>query len=208
MRRRLRPELGRVDTSNDFFADLPVIWAMKRKKPAAVSAEDASLFREAIGEVRRIEIEDGVRERPAPSPVPRMRARDEAEALQESRSLPAGDAAFDGAEPLSYRRDEISARTLKRLATGQYSVQDEIDLHHLRAADAEALLKRFLNQARADAHFCLRVIHGKGLRSENAPVLKALVDRLLRQRGDVLAFASAPANQGGTGAVLVLLNRH
>jgi DNA-nicking Smr family endonuclease len=179
---------------------------MKRKKPAAVSTEDANLFREAIGEVRRIEIAEVASERPPPPPVPRMRARDEAEALQQSRASPAGDAVFDGAEPLGYRRDEIAARTLKRLASGQYSVQDEIDLHHLRAADAEVVLKQFLNQARLEQHFCVRVIHGKGLRSENAPVLKALVDRVLRQRGDVLAFASAPANQGGTGAVLVLLN--
>lgn len=180
---------------------------MKRRKPTAVSAEDASLFREAIGEVRRIEADEVAVLRTPPAPVPRMRARDESEALRESRYLSVDDSAFDGAEPLSYRRDEISARTLKRLATGQYALQDEIDLHHLRAADAETMLKRFLDQARNEDRFCVRVIHGKGLRSENTPVLKALVDRLLRLRGDVLAFASAPPRMGGTGAVLVLLNR-
>ena len=52
----------------------------------------------------------------------------------------------------------------------------------------------------------VRIIHGKGLRSEGAPVLKMLVDRVLRLRGDVLAFASAPPAQGGAGAVLVLLD--
>ncbi len=180
---------------------------MKRRKPPAVSAEDASLFREAIGAVRRIEIAEAADKPAAPAPVPRMRARDEVEALRESRSPVPADAGFDGSEPLSYRRDEISARTLKRLGSGQYSVQDEIDLHSLRAIDAEAVLKRFLDEAGAQERFCVRVIHGKGLKSENGPVLKALVDRLLRQRGDVLAFASAPPNQGGTGAVLVLLNR-
>jgi DNA-nicking Smr family endonuclease len=36
-------------------------------------------------------------------------------------------------------------------------------------------------------------------------VLKNLVDRALRQRADVLAFHSPRAAQGGTGAVLVLL---
>ena len=40
-----------------------------------------------------------------------------------------------------------------------------------------------------------------------APVIKNLVDRLLRQRADVMAFHSAPPAQGGTGAVLVLLAR-
>lgn len=179
---------------------------MKRRKPAPVSADDADLFRASIGDVRRIEAEENVTSRPPPAPAARMRERDEAEALRESR-LPPVDEAFDGAEPLTYRRDEISARTLKRLASGQYSIQDEIDLHHLRAHDAEAVLKRFLDHARDEDRFCVRVIHGKGLRSEATPVLKALVDRLLRQRGDVLAFASAPSRMGGTGAVLVLLNR-
>jgi DNA-nicking Smr family endonuclease len=180
---------------------------MKRRKPAPVSAEDANLFRESIGDVRRIEADEIATTRPPPTPVPRMRARDEAEALRASRSPVADEAAFDGTEPLSYRRDEVSARTLKRLAAGQYSIQDEIDLHHLRSADAESALKRFLDQARAEDRFCVQVIHGKGLRSESTPVLKALVDRLLRLRADVLAFASAPPRMGGTGAVLVLLNR-
>jgi DNA-nicking Smr family endonuclease len=39
------------------------------------------------------------------------------------------------------------------------------------------------------------------------PALKNLVDRMLRQRADILAFHSAPAAQGGTGAVMVLLAR-
>jgi DNA-nicking Smr family endonuclease len=44
------------------------------------------------------------------------------------------------------------------------------------------------------------------LRSKAAgPVLKALTDRLLRRRDDVIAFASARPMQGGTGAVVVLL---
>jgi DNA-nicking Smr family endonuclease len=52
----------------------------------------------------------------------------------------------------------------------------------------------------------VRIIHGKGLRSKAAgPVLKALTDRMLRRRDDVIAFASARPAQGGTGAVIVLL---
>ena len=55
---------------------------------------------------------------------------------------------------------------------------------------------------------CVRIIHGKGRNSEaRLPVLKNLVDRILRQRADILAFHSPPAAQGGTGAVLVLLEK-
>ena len=63
-----------------------------------------------------------------------------------------------------------------------------------------------MGSSRAGGHACVRIIHGKGLRTvDGGSVLKALVDRLLRQRADVLAFASAPEAMGGTGAVLVLL---
>jgi DNA-nicking Smr family endonuclease len=53
---------------------------------------------------------------------------------------------------------------------------------------------------------CVRVIHGKGLRSnERLPVLKNLVSHLLRQIPAVMAFVSARQNDGGTGATYVLL---
>jgi len=87
-------------------------------------------------------------------------------------------------------------------------VQDELDLHGATAAQAERLLRQFLLDAHAHEHGCVRIVHGKGLQSDGgAPVLKNLVDRMLRLRSDVLAFHSAPAGQGGTGAILVLLAR-
>ena len=180
---------------------------MKRRPTPTVTDDDAALFRDAIGDVRRIEVENAATARPPPTPEPRMRERDEEDALQESRFLPASAEAFALGEPLSYRRDEVPAKALKRLAAGEYAVQDEVDLHHLPAAEAEKLLKAFLTHARQQRHHCVRVIHGKGLRSEAGPVLKAMVDAVLRHRGDVLAFSSAPPAQGGTGAVLVLLGK-
>lgn len=176
---------------------------MKRKAPP-VPAEDAALFRDAIGAVRRIEASAAATAKPAPPPEPRRLRMDEAEALRESRDV-AALAAIDPADELAFRRNEVPEKTLRQLRRGQFSIQDELDLHLLRAAEAERLLKTFLNQARRGSRLCVRVIHGKGLRSESAPVLKSLVDKVLRHRGDVLAFASAPLNQGGTGAVLVLL---
>lgn len=174
---------------------------MKRRS-TPVAPEDAALFRDAIGEVRRIEAEAAVPERPRPEPEARRFAQDEAEALVESRSP--GTETGDG-ELVAWRKPSLDERVLRQLKRGEFSISDEIDLHHLRAAEAEALLKRFLNEARGGFHPCVRIVHGKGLRSEGAPVLKQIVDRVLRQRGDVIAFASAPQGQGGSGAVLVLL---
>ena len=53
----------------------------------------------------------------------------------------------------------------------------------------------------------MRVIHGKGLSSrDHEPVLKARVGGWLAQRADVLAFCQARPEEGGSGAVLVLLS--
>jgi DNA-nicking Smr family endonuclease len=139
-----------------------------------------------------------------------MAERDEADARDAFRRamdeplLEAGDA-------LAWRRDDADPRVLRRLARGEYAVEDEIDLHGADAIRAEAMLRRFLQESRDAGTGCVRVIHGKGLHGSDGfdasgvPVLKNLVDRMLRRRSDVLAFHSAPARAGGTGAVLVLL---
>lgn len=171
----------------------------------ASDEDDAALFRSAIGPVRELPSVAPPPQAPKPRPSAKMAQRDDRDArseflrLLDSPLLQAGDA-------LRYRRDEVPERVLQRLGRGHYAAQDELDLHRCDAATAEAMLKRFLKEARDDGDGCVRIVHGKGLHADDGvATLKNLVDRLLRQRGDVLAFHSAPGAQGGTGAVLVLL---
>jgi DNA-nicking Smr family endonuclease len=52
----------------------------------------------------------------------------------------------------------------------------------------------------------VRVIHGKGLSSKDRePVLKTRIGNWLIQRADVLAFCQARPEEGGSGAVVILL---
>ncbi len=169
--------------------------------------DDAALFLSAIGEVTRLpQAEAPATGKPRPKPRARMAEQDEAMALGEFAKLLQSSTPLEAGDVASYRRKNLPARMFQRLKRGQYSVQDELDLHGATALQAEGLLRRFLADAHAHDHGCVRVIHGKGQRSDSeAPVLKNLVDRMLRQRADVMAFHSAPPTQGGTGAVLVLL---
>jgi DNA-nicking Smr family endonuclease len=81
-------------------------------------------------------------------------------------------------------------------------------LHGLTTEAARDELTAFIRNARQHGHRCVRIIHGKGLRSpDKRSVLKAKTDRWLRQKNDVLAFCSARPVDGGTGAVYVLLKR-
>jgi DNA-nicking Smr family endonuclease len=102
----------------------------------------------------------------------------------------------------------VSETVLRQLRRGVFRVESEIDLHGMTVAEAAARLNEFLRAARTREWRCVRVIHGKGLRSGNrGPVLKNTVNTLLRRTAAVLAFASARPADGGTGATLVLLAR-
>lgn len=178
--------------------------------PGPEAEDDAALFRAAIGPVRELPAVPAPPTATKPAPVPSMARRDEEDARSEfQRALEASflkSTHLEAGDAMRYRRDEVPPRVLRRLGQGDYAAQDELDLHHADSAQAEALLRRFLKEARDAGIGCVRVIHGKGLHGDSrVPVLKNLVDRLLRQRADVLAFHSAPAAQGGNGAVLVLL---
>ena len=170
--------------------------------------DDAALFREAIGPVRELAPGELPPPRPRPKPRARQFERDEVDALRQSRDAPFDLANPDIGDRLEFRRPNVGPAILRRLKRGQYAVEDEIDLHGATAEGALELLRRFLHEAHDEGHRCLRIVHGKGLRSrDGVPVLKAVTDRFLRHNGDVLAFASAPEAGGGSGAVLVLLRR-
>jgi DNA-nicking Smr family endonuclease len=173
--------------------------------------DDATLFRAAIGadagQVRELPQAPLPPSPPKPKPAANMARRDEDAARNEFQQMQVS--ALEAGDALRYRRAEISAQVLKKLARGDYAAQEELDLHGLPARTAESLLRNFLRDCRQHGLGCVRIVHGKGRNSEERlPVLKNLVDRVLRQRADVLAFHSPPATQGGTGAVLVLLDKH
>jgi DNA-nicking Smr family endonuclease len=110
------------------------------------------------------------------------------------------------ADPLSFRRPGVREQTLRHLRRGRYPVEDELDLHGLSQAAARDYLADFLAAGRNAGLRCVRVVHGKGYRSgARGPVLKIAVNTWLRRHPDVLAFTSARAIDGGTGAVYVLL---
>jgi DNA-nicking Smr family endonuclease len=99
-------------------------------------------------------------------------------------------------------------RWLDRLRGGRVAPDAELDLHGHTAASAAVALAAAVARAAADRRRCLRVVHGRGLRSPGGPVLKEeVIARLTAPplAGRVVAFATAPPDRGGGGALLVLL---
>jgi DNA-nicking Smr family endonuclease len=113
---------------------------------------------------------------------------------------------LDVDDAMSFRRPGIGTDVTRKLRRGDWSIQGEIDLHGLRREDAREALAAFLREAVKQGWRCVRVVHGKGLGSPGkTPVLKGKVHSWLIQKNEVLAFVQARADEGGAGAVVVLL---
>ncbi len=75
----------------------------------------------------------------------------------------------------------------------------------MNIATATTVLLEFIADSQAGALQCIRVIHGKGLRSVQGPRLKIMTRQLLRDHPQVLAFTACKPADGGDGATDVLL---
>jgi DNA-nicking Smr family endonuclease len=185
--------------------------ALQRQREAELARRDKSereRFARAVGPVQRVR-DGGRAARPAAAldPTPRQRIADEARALASSLSDELDvSTLLDTDAALGFRRQGIGADVLPRLRRGHWSVQRHLDLHGMTREVAREALSQFVRQAERDGLRCVRIVHGKGNGSPGRePVLKGKVQAWLVQKDAVIAFAQAPASDGGHGAVLVLL---
>jgi DNA-nicking Smr family endonuclease len=170
--------------------------------------DETALFREAIRGVKPLSHAPRVTgDPPKPRPRARFARADRLRVLEEILHGSADEPELTAADPTLFARPGVSEATLRKLRRGQYRIQGELDLHGLSVEQAKAQLRDFLITALQRHASCLRIVHGKGLRSgPRGPVLRQLVNTALRQTRQVLAFASARQVDGGTGAVYVLLD--
>jgi len=141
---------------------------------------------------------------PKPKPYPKQKEPliNDKFTLQQT----ANSRAVDAEDQLSYTADGLQKNVLKKMRKGHYGLDAELDLHGLTSQQAKRELIKFLHFCEQDGCRCVRIIHGKGYRSENnLPVLKNDINLWLRQHQEVQAFCSTAQKDGGTGAVFVLL---
>jgi DNA-nicking Smr family endonuclease len=168
--------------------------------------DETQLFREAVRDVKPLAHEAPALEPRRPPARARFSRADRYAVLQESLQVDVGDPEIASGEELVFAREGVQSSLLRKLRRGQFRVQAEIDLHGLTVPEAKEALRGFLADALQHHIRCVRIIHGKGLRSgHRGPVLKGAVSSVLRRVGPVLAYVSARQVDGGTGAVYVLL---
>ena len=182
--------------------------AQTRREAAARQAAERTLFSRAVGPITPLPQPNLARlEQQLPPPLPVQHWLDEERVLMESISDDFDvSTLLDTDDQLSFRRTGIGVEITRRLRSGHWSIQRQLDLHGLRVDEAREALGDFIRHAHKLGVRCVRVVHGKGLGSPGkSPVLKGRVQGWLVQKKEVLAFVQARPMDGGAGALLVLL---
>ena len=175
-------------------------------RPPAPPTDDDALLAQELKDVAPLPDHGRVVHPPRPAqPLPYQTWRDEREALAESLVAPA-EWDVETGEDTAFLRPGLDRQTLRKLKRGHWVIQDHLDLHGMNRMEARLSVANFLNDCLARGLRCVRIVHGKGLRSKHRlPVLKSKIRVWLTRRDEVLAFCDARPVDGGSGAVVVLL---
>jgi DNA-nicking Smr family endonuclease len=181
--------------------------ARGKRLEAREGPPDVSAFREAVGEVRPLKPHNRVvHDVPKPRPHPAKREEDERAVLDELARAAFHDDDLEFEDDGLFLRPGLPRDILRKLRRTHWVIQADLDLHGLTAEEAVAETAAFLAGCKRTGVRCVRIIHGKGLRSPGRePVLKRRIRKLLTRRDEVLAFVEPHAIHGGGGAVVVLL---
>jgi DNA-nicking Smr family endonuclease len=183
---------------------------------AAKPSSDDDLWMEEIAGAAPIGAKGGRVGAPPEKPagVPRKLRDDSADVLAELADLIDGSGRFDitdGDASIEGVAEGVDRKLLKRLKAGDYPLQGQVDLHGLTREAARTRVHEFVDASRRAGKRCVLVVHGRGLHSpDQLPVLKQAL-RAWLARGPlaraVLAFATARPQDGGAGAVSLLLRK-
>ena len=169
---------------------------------------DQEIFSEAMADVKEIKEFRKIPPKIPPKIKPLPVAKDDS--IEILRQIVHGQAKIrlsDTGEYIEWAGPHIRKDIVQKLHEGNFSVQDHIDLHGMTLLEAEEAFSAFFREAVKKRFFCIKVIHGRGLRSPRKPVLKEALRKWLQGtfRKSVLAYATARDCDGGLGATYIIL---
>jgi DNA-nicking Smr family endonuclease len=206
------------------FQDLKVL-LMNRSFPARRDADSADpevelspeleekLYQEAMEGVTPIPKDNYVERRLQIELPEDPKNKDDAEALKKLMNLVRYGTGFNVSDTPEYIEGtgyNVPLSIARRLHRGDFSIQAYVDLHGLRADDAQEAFEEFLDGAVTTGKRGVLIVHGRGLSSPAEPILKNKVKEWLTRgpwRKWVVAYSSARNCDGGAGATYVLLRQ-
>ena len=180
-----------------------------KKKVPRSQRTDEELFAEAMGDVQELD-KDKFFEQDFQS-VPEFSWEESMADFEKLFSEEDYFNVFIGEEYIEGHVHDLDHKLCTRLKRGHYSLQAHLDLHGMVVDEAKEELREFVEEQQRLGHRCVLIIHGRGLHSlGNVPILKHKLANWMSRgflRKKILAFASANPQDGGTGAVYVLLRK-
>jgi len=169
---------------------------------------DEEIFIDAMADVREIKEFREIPPKTPPKIEPAPSRADDS--LEDLKRVVKGEGKIrlsDTGEYIEWVRPNIRKDILQKLHQRNFSIQDYIDLHGMTLSEAEEALSLFFREAIRKRLFCVKVVHGRGLRSPQGPVLKEALKRLLQGqfRKWVIAYSTAKDCDGGLGATYIIL---
>jgi DNA-nicking Smr family endonuclease len=195
--------------------------AAKPPKPApprrakAEPSNDEELFLAAVGGAHPLNLQNFLLPPPPRiKPPASLGNREAEEVMQTLQDLVNGEAPFsihETEQAIEGTAEGLDPRIVHKLRSGEFAVQDHLDLHGRTRDEAQELVRQFLLNSLAQSKRCVLIIHGRGHGSkDHIPVLKNAL-RAWFTRGSIgkriLAFTTARPCDGGAGAVYVLLRK-
>ena len=168
--------------------------------------DDESLFLAEMVDVTPLMSDNKIKIRKKPKTPPR-KATEEDYRFAIDDVLSDAEIIEDCPAILSFSRSGLQHKVLKKLRQGKNPIEHALDLHGLTVEQARKELLEFLGECEAAGVSHAIIVHGKGFRSKEKPVIKPMVNRWLRAVDNVLAFHTAQPKDGGSGAVYVLLKK-
>jgi DNA-nicking Smr family endonuclease len=183
--------------------------------PASNNLSNEDVFIMAMTGTRRFE-----QNRSAPEPankivllenIKKSINTEDKEVLNTLNAIVSGKTRFDIRQTGEYVEGHIitlEPLMMEKLKKGELAIQACLDLHGYIMEEAKEKVSIFIRNNYAMGYRCLTIIHGRGLKSNEGPVLKKCVINWLSSgilSRYILAFCSARPCDGGTGAVYILL---
>ncbi|MDF1780142.1 MAG: DNA endonuclease SmrA [Alcanivoracaceae bacterium] len=108
---------------------------------------------------------------------------------------------------VGHRKNGVQEGVYRKLRLGKYEAAAKLDLHRIKLRDARDLVQKFLKIAVSGNQRTVLITHGKGIHSDTPGLMKSYVMHWLKESDLVLAWHSAQARHGGTGATYVLVRK-
>jgi DNA-nicking Smr family endonuclease len=193
------------------LSNLPEFVKDKKISLKEAPQDERFVYAEAMEGVQQISHDKALIRRPAPAKIRCTTMIEDPqqlleEAVRDKRKLNV----TNMPEYMEGYAEGINPVTLDKLKNSEFSIQKTLDLHGFSLEDAQKTFEEFITDSIKNGLNCVKVVHGRGLKSRNVPVLKDnLKSWIIRaiNRKWVTAFSSARMCDGGPGATCILLNK-